>query len=254
MITALPRLAIGHEFWLDPAAYQVEKGERVQVSMRNGEAFEGFELAYFSTRSTRFDQVMGDGLEAIEARPGDLPAFDRVVDQSGLLILAHETAAASITYKEWEKFAAFAKHKDFPDITARHEARGLARDGFSESYTRHVKTLVGVGDARGADRALGLRTEFVALANPYTDDLTALPVQLLLDGAPRVDAQVEIFDRAPDGTVTITLQRTDDDGQTTIPVTQGHSYLLDAVVLAEASEEDKAVWSTFWAALTFAIP
>ena len=39
-----------------------------------------------------------------------------------------------------------------------------------------------------------------------------------------------------------------------MPVTQGHSYLFDAVVLAPIRDSEEAVWDTFWAALTFAVP
>jgi hypothetical protein len=48
--------------------------------------------------------------------------------------------------------------------------------------------------ATGRTVVVGLRTELVALANPYTDDLAgALPVQLWLDGEPRRTSQVEVF-------------------------------------------------------------
>jgi len=37
-------------------------------------------------------------------------------------------------------------------------------------------------------------------------------------------------------------------------VTQGHDYLFDAVVLEPSPEDVGAVWDTYWAALTFAVP
>ncbi|MEM8731861.1 MAG: DUF4198 domain-containing protein, partial [Pseudomonadota bacterium] len=156
---------------------------------------------------------------------------------------------------EWAAFLRFAAHKDFADIEVRHAARGLPKTGFRERYTRHVKALVAVGDGAGSDRLTGLKTEFVALANPYTDDLSGgLPVRLYHDGAPRAAAQVEIFARAPDGEVTVTTTRTDDTGLAMIPVVSGYSYLLDGVVLRETEEGDDAAWETLWAALTFAVP
>ena len=65
----------------------------------------------------------------------------------------------------------------------------------------------------------GMETEFVALSNPYAADFDGtMQVQLLLSGAPRADAQVEVLHRAPDGSVDVTLHRTDDQGQAAIPV------------------------------------
>ena len=69
---------------------------------------------------------------------------------------------------------------------------------------------------------------------------------------------MEVFAKAPDGTVEITLHRTDDAGVAAIPVASGMQYLFDAVVLAPSAEagsdENAPVWDTFWAALTFAVP
>ena len=115
-----------------------------------------------------------------------------------------------------------------------------------------------MGSGAGADRAVGLAIEIVALANPYTDDLSAgLPVQVLLDGAPRAEAQVELFQTAPDGTVTITKHRTDGAGQVTLPMQPGMEYLVDSVVLRALPNDDPAagpVWHSDWASLTFRTP
>jgi hypothetical protein len=85
-----------------------------------------------------------------------------------------------------------------------------------------------------------------------------MAVALFYQDAPRPDAQVEVFARAPDGTVTVTLHRTDAAGEARVPVAPGHDYLFDAVVLRpslEAGSQERApVWETLWAALTFAVP
>lgn len=137
----------------------------------------------------------------------------------------------------------------------RHEERGLAQSGFQETYTRFAKSLIGVGDAQGADRATGMEFELTALANPYTDDLSGgLPVALSYRGAPRPDTQIELFERGPDGMVAVTRLRTDADGRARIPVRPGHAYQLDAVLLREAPPDSGAAWESLWANLTFALP
>lgn len=256
LLGALP--AASHEFWIEAQEYQVPGGGEVRADLRNGEIFKGAALSYNPMRFTRFEAVTGGVAAPLEGRIGDIPAV-QMTPPDGLLVLAHETTLSRLTYKEWEKFAAFAEHKDFPGIEARHAARDLPREGFREGYTRHVKALVAVGDGAGSDRALGLETEFVALANPYADEIAdGLPVRLLYQGAPRADAQIEVFERAPDGAVTVSLLRSDDAGEAVIPVQPGHTYLLDAVVLREpvpalAAEKD-IVWETLWAGLSFAVP
>lgn len=248
-------IATAHEFWIEPETFQVAPGENITAQLKNGQKFEGISLAYFDRNITRFDVATGDTLTAVDGRMGDSPALNIQAGDDGLVVVVHETAPSFVTYKDWEKFLAFAQHKDFPDIAARHAANGFSPAPFKERYTRHAKALIAVGDGAGADRALGLKTEFVVLTNPYEIDFDGtMRVQLLYQAAPRANAQVEVFDRDPEGSVTITLHRTDATGIATIPVTPGHEYLFDGVVLRPAHGSADAVWDTFWAALTFAVP
>lgn len=229
------------------------------ANLRNGQNFEGITLAWFDNRFTRFELAQGGSVQPVEGRIGDSPALNATAPEDGLLVILHETTPASLTYKEWEKFLKFAKHKDFANAATDHTAAGWPKQGFRESYTRHAKSLVAVGHGEGADRAYGLATEFVALSNPYEPEFdNQMQVRVEYDGAPRPDAQIEVFDQAPDGTVTITLTRTDGAGEATIPVSPGHTYLFDAVVLrpsaAAGTAERAPVWETLWAALTFSVP
>jgi cobalt/nickel transport protein len=249
--------AQAHEFWIEPADYAPDAGAEVQATFHVGQSFKGPSFIFLPDRSAGFDMLVRDEVTPVNATLGDNPAFSLPDAPGGLLVIAHETTDSTLRYKAWADFQAFADHKAFGDVAAAQDARGLPRDGFEESYRRFAKALVGVGDAAGSDRAFGLRTEIVARANPYTDDLTGgLPVLVLLEGAPRVDAQVEMFARAPDGTVTTTLHRTDADGIAVLPVRRGHAYLVDAVTLLPlpATDVPGPVWQTLWAALTFAVP
>ncbi|MCV2890073.1 DUF4198 domain-containing protein [Ruegeria aquimaris] len=253
IVTACPGVA--HEFWIEPYEYQVENSKGLVADLLVGQTFEGSPQVFFPDRATRSELIQDGKVVPYEGRMGDVPAIQLTTSQDGLLVLVHETRATTLKYKAWDDFAAFAEHKDFPDIEARHAERGLPRQDFFESYTRHVKALIGVGNARGADRETGMETEFLALTNPYTDDLSqGMRVRLLYQGNVRNDAQVEVFDRAPDKTVSVSLYRTDAVGEALIPVQPGHAYLFDAVVLRPAPAGGRPVWHSLWAALTFAVP
>lgn len=257
LLTVTP--ALGHEFWIDPQKYQVAPGEELLADLRNGQNFEGTALSWFDNRFTRFDIAQGDALRPAEGRMGDTPALSTTAPDTGLMVILHETTPSSLTYRDWDKFLTFAKHKDFPKAAEDHIAAGWPQDRFRESYTRHAKALVAVGEGLGSDRAFGLATEFVALTNPYDPGFdNTMHVRVDYNDAPRGDAQIEVFDRAPDGSVEVSLTRTDDKGEAMIAVTSGHTYLFDAVVLRPAASagtaEDAPVWETLWAALTFSVP
>ena len=234
------------------------------MAFRVGEAFVGSGYSFLPTRSARLDVVTGAGSAPLPARAGDSPAVTVGGLPEGLVAIVHETTESDLTWTDkpdrtgWERFVTFAEHKDAAEAVAAHEAAGLPREGVTEGYVRYAKALLGVGEAAGADRATGLRTEIVALANPYTDDLSGgLPVRVLLDGAPRAGAQVELFAQAPDGTVTVTTHPADGEGVAVLPVAAGHVYLADSVAFEEGpgfGGSEGPMWRTLWAALTFAVP
>lgn len=185
-----------HEFWIAPAQYQLNKDAQLIADFRNGQDFQGTDCAYFESRTDRCDLIKSATAVPHAGRMGDLPALQPPITEDGLLVFFHQTAPPSLTYSEWGKFRAFTENKGFPEILDRPRAGG-------------------------ADQVMGMETEFVARANPHADDLSG-------------DAQVEIFDRAPDGTVSGSTMRTDDQGQ----VPPG----------------GKAVWDPLWAAMSFAVP
>lgn len=248
-----------HEYWLEPLAYTVGPDGRLQAELVNGQNFEGTRFPFYQGSFTHFELASSDDATAVENRPGARPALDMAPLDEGLHVVTYVSTVSRLTYDEFAAFLRFAEHKDFPTAEADHRRRGLPETGFGEAYTRYAKTLIGVGSAAGADSNTGMETEIVALANPYTDALNGtVPVQVFYQGAPRADAQVELFEKAGDGTVAITYHRTDADGIATLPVRPGHSYLVDSVVLrqpdAALAEDKNVVWETLWAALTFAVP
>ena len=177
----------------------------------------------------------------------------------GLLVLVHETTDSFITWDDFQDFVGFVEHKDAEWTLEEHAARGLAEDGTREVYSRYAKSLVAVGAGEGADREVGLLTELIALENPYTGQTgDGVDVRLLYQGEPRTDAQIEVFEKAPDGTVEVFTVRTDDTGQATVPVQPGYRYMADAVVLrapAQVLADERDVqWESLWANLTFAVP
>lgn len=243
---------------MSPENYQVASGENIVAALRGGQKFSGGPFSYLPQRFVRFDLVQGDSVIAVQGRIGDRPALNMAAPNTGLWIAVHETTDSRITWDEWEKFAGFVRHKKLGNALQDHADRGLPDTGFSENYRRFIKSLIAVGDGAGADMVVGLRTEIVALANPYTDDMSGgMPVLVLFEGAPRVGAQIEIFAKDAEGIIIISTVETDAEGRALISVLAGHEYLLDAVILLPldaASVESGSVWESLWAALTFRVP
>lgn len=253
-----PAALQAHEFWIDPTDFLVAPGDPIIADLRVGENFNGAAQVYLSHQTRRFDLGRDGDLREVEARMGDRPALNMIVDDEGLVTVVHVTGDNALTYRGMEKFENFVRHKDAEWTIQAHKEAGLPTDRFVEVYSRYAKSLIAVGDGAGKDREFGLETEIVALSNPYTDDLSqGMRVELKYLGEPRRDAQIEVFEKAGDE-ITVATVRTDGAGRATIPVTPGARYMLDAVVLRsplpEVAEARGAVWESLWANLTFAVP
>ena len=259
ILCGLTGTGIAHEFWLEPENYKVDEQSALEAYLRIGDDFEGSDIVYLSSNTTRFDLVSPDQQNPVIARQGDSPALNMKAPQSGLNVVVHQSSVSVITYTKWEKFQNFADHKDFPNMLERHKARSLAEHYFQEAYTRFSKSLIAVGDGAGGDKKTGLEIELVALQNPYTDNISeGMTVVAYYKNDIHRNAQIELFEKSSDGEVKTTIHRTDDKGLVVLPVRPSHRYLVDTVVLREPSKdlakEKNVVWETVWASLTFAVP
>ncbi len=248
---------MAHEFWIDPNDFSVEVGEALLADLRVGQEFSGAAMSYLPRNFESFTVISNGQVREAEGRFGDIPALNMDGLEDGLAVIVHQTTANQLTWSEWERFLNFANHKDLGDVTAMHVERDLSQEDVTEDYIRYAKSLVAVGDGAGEDTRVGLLTELVALANPYTDDVSAgMPLQLWYDGEVQPDYQVELFAEDAEGEVTITLHRTNADGVVMLPVEPGLTYMADSVFLeaVEPAEDGGAIWVTHWANMTFAIP
>ncbi len=256
ILTVVTPAAIAHEFWIEPEQYRIDPLSLMKASLRIGDDFEGSTIAYHKGSTTRFEIVTQAGTEKVTARAGDDPALASEAKQPGLHVVVHQSPVTTLNYTKWEKFQSFSNNKGFRDIQQRHQARGLPDKYFVEAYSRYSKSLIAVGDATGDDQHNGLEIELVALQNPYTSDVSGgMKVAGYYQGQTLPDTQIELFEKSPDGKVTISLHRTDDDGVVTLPVKPKHHYLVDMVLLRIPSKSmtkrNRAVWETVWASLTF---
>lgn len=259
LLTILASPVAAHELWLEPLDYTVNVDAMLMAQILNGENYVGQEVPYLPHRAARFEYTVHGETSQIIGRIGDMPAVKVTDTTDGLHVLVYQAHDAVVTYDAWDTFVRFTEHKDLSGTLDQHADRGLEEAAFTEVYSRYSKSLVAVGAAEGADDRKGLLTEIVAMTNPYVDDLTdGMRFQLWFENAPRANAQFEVYDKDPDGTVTQTFYRTDAQGIVMVPAKAGHTYMADAVVMrepaADLAAKTGALWETLWANMTWAIP
>ena len=206
--------AAAHEFWIEPDAFEIAADATVIAALVNGQNFNGVRVPYLPQRFVTFTMSLNGETQLVIDRIATAPALQQPPMGDGLHVIGYQSTVGTVDYESWEKFQTFVDHKDLGDLLPLHAARGLPEADFLEAYTRFSKSLISVGDAAGADLRLGLETEFVALSNPYTDPLDGvMQLQLWYGDAVRAEVQVELFEKAPDETVSITYHRPQNCGR-----------------------------------------
>ena len=244
---------ISHEMWLDTTTFQQSVGKDIQISLKNGQMFQGAGLSYFKSRFSDFYYISNEQKIEIESRMGDTPAATISLNTNGLLTGVYVSKKSTITYKSIDKFANFVSEKGEDWVIQKHGELKFPKNNFKEEYYRFSKILIGVGDASGSDKNVGLKHELVALTNPYIiSSSDKFFVQLLFNNEPQKNRQITIFERDIENKVNIRTTLTNSNGIGKFEVTEGHDYLLDNVILElNDSSEDNVFWKSYWAALTF---
>ncbi|MEM0900545.1 MAG: DUF4198 domain-containing protein [Pseudomonadota bacterium] len=252
---------LAHEMWLQPQNFQIAADEMIDVDIIVGEDFAGTSYG-FSPNNFRRLEVSKDGdRKDVGSEVGAKPAVSEVPFGPGLHVVTYQSANLVTSYSTVERFGRFLESKGLGEFTAKHEALNLEPGRFREVYSRYAKSLIAVDGGEGQDNSQNLTVEFTALANPYTDDLKdGLNFSLTKFGEPWSDQQVLVLEK-PTGADAASRSlkiKTDGDGQLTIDVKPGHTYLLDVVHIRRPSEELaaslNAVWETLWASITFEVP
>ena len=251
LIAALAaRAAAAHEFWIEPDAHVVSRGDAMTATLRVGEDFAGQPIPYVPTYFESFTLTTRDGTDPVRGTLGQSPAFAARAETAGTAVVAYHSDPSLITFDEWEKFQSYLRYENNAWAIDRHRALGLPETGIREEFIRNAKTLIAVDDATG-DRAIGLPFEVVALTTQAEAAATgSMEITLLWRGAPVAGQGFNLFRKnAMDNPLRL---RTDSAGRARLPVSEPGRYLVNAVHL-EADPGGDLHWRSHWASLTFAI-
>ena len=261
----LAERTFAHEVWIEPHSAHLSKGENLLADLRIGDMFKGDHLIYIPQQTEKLLVLMESGSFDLQPKIGSRPVVlvpsEKLDGISGDLVVVYESTNSYIQYGSKEKFFRFAVKKGFSGVRKAHERRRLPEGGFVERYKRFAKASVAIatdtraGSQKINDRAVGMELEFVLLAKSnLSNGLTAFDVQLFYQDKGLPDALVTLFSRDPDGTVTTSQFKTNEQGMIKVTARAGHRYLLDHVTVRETDPSrdwKKPVWESLWASLTF---
>lgn len=245
----LPLLIIsslyGHDLYLMPQKFRPAAGEAILISAHTGDSFPMSEQPVDPARLTSLPA--GEWRMLGKATHMTLPV------QAGSQYFGVFTKPRLLEM-EPAKFIDYLKEEGLTSqIAAFKTMTGKSR----EMYAKFAKTYVVAGQSTGNfAKPLGLKIEIVPQADPA--DLKPgdkLPVQLLFDGKPIADIQLEIaisLDPRVKSVLSI-AGRTNSDGKLNIVIPTAGKIRLHAVAMNQVKAETHD-WESFWASLTFEMP
>ena len=240
-------IATAHEFWVEPSAFSLATGARLDVRLCVGDGTESWPLPRNERRIERFETIGQSGKLPLLGIDGADPAGIARLQIPGGYIVAFESKH-TLANMPAEQFSAYLKEKGLEQILRLREQRGENQRGARDAYSRHAKALIRVGESREEiiDRAIGLRLELIAEPGRPGDPRS---FQLRYEGKPLANALVAatLLGAAASDLHT----RTDKHGRATFSLQSAGAWRIAAVHMIKARDAASADWESLWASLSF---
>lgn len=254
----------GHTLFLKPSSYFVEPDRDVTVALLNG-TFQKSENVITRDRMRDVSIVNGNGTVQHPDTSqwydeGTRSKIDFTTGETGTYVLGVSTASRTISLST-NAFIDYLRHEGVADVLTAQKEAGPKADSVQERYSKHVKTLVQVGEKHtdAYQHRLGYPIEIVPQENPFSLQTGEnLDVQVLHNGEPVSDQVVYAnyqghHSHGEDGGHEAAVQvRTDDEGIANIPLNHEGKWYVRLIHMVEVpgSEVD---YESNWATLTFEV-
>jgi hypothetical protein len=186
---------------------------------------------------------------------GDTSTFHIHTRGAGTYVVGVSTKPNMIELSA-DDFNLYLKEDGIPDILDARQRAGELQKPAKERYSKHVKTLVQVGQDRSDHYAtvMGYPAELVPMENPYS--LSAggtLRVRTLVDGKPAGNQYVLYGGRTEnDDGIEQKSTRSNAEGIASIPVSQGGTWYVKFINMVPV-KGDSVTHESKWATITFQV-
>ena len=248
-----------HDLFLKLDRYYVTPRSTLTVRVLNG-TFTKSENSVSADRVRDVSFVGPEGEmdvdESAWAAKGDTSTLTLQTQQSGTYVVGASLWPRELRL-EAREFNSYLASDGIPEVLAARRRDGELARPARERYSKHVKALVQVGDARseGYATALGYPAELVPLDNPYA--LRAggvLRVRALVDGAPVANQLVIAGGRTAAGArIAERSVRTDGNGEARVGLGARGSWYVKFISMRRLEGDTSVDYESKWATLTFGV-
>ena len=258
LLSAATALA-AHDLFLKPETFFAAPNATVRVRVFNG-TFTTSEGAVARARLRDLSVVSPEGVAHPDTAEweasGDTSALTVRTGAAGTYVVGASVLPRELALKA-EDFNKYLASDGVPDVlAARRRDNELTRPA-RERYSKHVKTMIQVGDARAGafDTVLGYPAELVPLDNPYSvKPGGTLRVRALVDGRPVANQFVVSGGRGTRGArLAVRTTRTDADGVARVPLASRGQWYVKFIHMTRAQGDTTIDYESKWATLTFEV-
>lgn len=273
-ILTLTGILGAHDMFLKLESYFLSPNSDVAVQLLNG-TFERSENAIARDRMTDVSVVGptpsdvrhpsgSQWRDSVAVTGGDTTAMsilDTRTGDAGTYVVGVSTRERTFTLSG-EDFDTYLEHDGVLDVLeARREAGEMGTET-TETYSKHVKAVVQVGEARSEAYTgrLGYPSELVPLQNPYRLAVgDTLELLFLFEGEPVADQIVYASHEGyhghdeSGGHREAVQTRTDADGIARIPLDQAGRWYARLIHMVPVPDDPDVDYESNWATLTFEI-
>ncbi len=256
-----------HEFWMTAPSTPLRAGDTARLGLTVGEFFEGESLGFSAPQTLALRQYSAAGrqdLRKLLPPRGVLPSLDLSLPAAGTYLIAYDSQPNQIALSA-DRFHAYLHDEGLDFIKTQREANGTADKPGRERYRRHVKTLLRVSSALGANAPAsgpdqtfatrtGQRLEIVPMADPLAlRPRENLPLQVWFDDKPLAGALLKAWHKQA-GQTLILRAVTTTEGKVTFNLPYAGAWMLSVVHMVPATGIKDVDWDSLWGNLTFHLP
>lgn len=257
-------VAFGHDMFLVVPDHDFPQGSPITIALYNG-TFDTSENTIDRERMLDVTVIDGAGQKtnpsAAQWREEGMVTFlDFQSGPPGTYVVGVSTAPRMIELTA-EEFNDYLEHDGVLDVLEARRSEGIADRPAAERYSKHVKTILQVGESTtdSYGHRLGYPIEIVPLANPGALSVgSTLEALVLADGKPvagqLVYASYEGF-HSHDDTGThreAATLRTDNEGVVRVELTRSGRWYLRLIRMLP-SDDEGVDYESNWATLTFEV-
>lgn len=254
--------AVAHDFWIEPAQFQVTSGRPVSLRFLIGEPGKVEHWATEWRKVVSLQDIGPDGvtdlLATIRPLAGATPGLDRpdavvILTRPGTHLVAF-TSSLATSDLDAAAFNDYARHEGLALVIADRARNGREAARGRELYSRRAKALIQVGP-RATDtvsRPIGQALELVPEHNPALPGSDRpLVVRVWFHGTPLAGASV-VLEKLGAGAVHGTPLISDASGRVTFPRPSAGRWKLNTV-WSYPIDDPRADYETIFASLSFGL-